>query len=81
MTDRAEMACELHENLREIWAIVSENPGISLGRIAQKAGFSKTKAFRLVGLLKKSGTLIAPGSSHGTLQATVPMITVRKDNE
>ncbi len=77
MTDRAEMACELHENLREIWSIVSENPGISLGRIAQKAGFSKTKAFRLVGLLKKSGTLVAPGSGYGTLRATVPLIKIK----
>lgn len=81
MATRKEMACKLHEDLREIWAIVSENPGISLNQIAQKTGFSKTTVFRRVGMLKKSGTLIAAGSSHGTLQATVPMITVRKTNK
>lgn len=75
------LAARLHNDLREVWAIVSEYPGITYDELSQKAGFSKSKAHKLVGLLRKSGTLVV-GESIGkhkarTLTATVPLITVK----
>ncbi len=78
LTTYKNRAERLHEDLREVWTIVSEQPGITLEQISQKMGCSKSKVFKLVGMLKKSGTLVAGGDrKYGTLQATVPMVRVK----
>lgn len=75
------LAARLHNDLREVWAIVSKYPGITYSELSQKAGFSKSKAHKLVGLLRKSGTLVVAENAgkhkSRTLTATVPLITVR----
>lgn len=74
-----ERAEQLHADLREIWAAVSEQPGVTYTEISKKVGFSRTKVRRLVGLLLDSGTLVvAKGECRHksrTLRATVPLVS------
>ena len=69
----------LHDELREVWALVTEQPGISLRAIAKELNVNLHRSRYLVGVLQASGNLTkgAP-SSCGTLWATVPMITMKR---
>ncbi len=67
----------LHDDLRNTWALVSEQPGISLRKIGENLDMTHWQVRRLVKLLTKSGTLTqAGGSKCGTLRATIPLITI-----
>lgn len=68
----------LHNDLREVWALVSEQPGISLRKIGENLDMTHWQVRRLVKLLTKSGTLTQGGENEcGTLRAPIPLITVR----
>ncbi len=68
----------LHDELREVWALVTEHPGCSLRFIARKLDVTLNRSKRLVDLLLRSGTLIRDAGKTGTLRASIPLITVRK---
>lgn len=74
---------DLHYYLREVWALVSERPGIPLRAIAAELNITVARVRMLVGLLKESGTLAAePGiSGQGTLRAAVPLLTARRGDD
>ncbi len=73
----------LHDDLREVWALVTDRPGITLRALAESLGISKTKAFKLVNLLLESGTLVQDicnkRARRKSLRATVPLITIAED--
>lgn len=69
----------LHDDLREVWATVTEQPGISVRTIAKEIHISHYRARKLVELLqdRKTGTLT--GGEHykkGTLRAPIPLLTI-----
>lgn len=67
----------LHDDLREVWALVTERPGISLRAIEKKLNIKHCRARKLVELLLKSGTLTQGNKNEcGTLRAPIPLITV-----
>ncbi|KKL53858.1 hypothetical protein LCGC14_2271190 [marine sediment metagenome] len=68
----------LHDDLREVWALVTERPGISLRAIGEKLNVTHWRARKLVELLLKSGTLTQGNKNEcGTLRAPIPLITVQ----
>ncbi len=67
----------LHDDLREVWALVSEQPGISVRNIAKEMNISHYRAQKLTKMLVKSGTLTQGDHNEmGTLRAPIPLITV-----
>lgn len=70
----------LHNDLRDIWTLVTARPGITLRAIASALGCSTTKAYKLVNMLLASGTLAQDVSNERrrtkSLHATVPMIPI-----
>lgn len=66
----------LHNELRDVWALVTDNPGCSLRFIARQLDVPVSRSKKLVDLLLKSGTLIRTKGKVGTLQASIPMITM-----
>jgi hypothetical protein len=65
---------QLHNELRAVWTLVSDRPGISLRDIGCELGYGSSKAKKLVDKLIKSRTLTREPGKMGTLRATVPMI-------
>ncbi len=66
----------LHNDLREVWALVTERPGISLRKIGEKLDMTHWHVRRLVKLLLKSGTLTRGNKNEcGTLRAPIPLLT------
>ena len=65
----------LHDDLREVWAIVTERPGISTRAIGRELNTSHARARKLVSLLLESGTLITNIGTRGTLRAPIPLLT------
>ena len=64
--------------IREVWAIVSEEPGISLRRIAQRAGLSHGRTVAIFDFLVKGGTiLVERPRKSGTARAPIPLLTKR----
>ncbi len=70
-----------HNELCEIWALVTKYPGCTLRFIAKKLDISLSRSKRLVDLLLKSGTLIRAAGSYRTLRAPIPLITIRGDTD
>ncbi len=69
----------LHNNLRDLWALVTERPRISLREIAEELNVNLARSRRLVNILLASGNLAkGPPYSGRTLRATVPMITMKR---
>ncbi|KKL71615.1 hypothetical protein LCGC14_2093110 [marine sediment metagenome] len=69
----------LHNNLRDLWALVTERPGISLREIAKELNVNLGRSRRLVNILLASGNLTKGRHYSGrTLRATVPMITMKR---
>ena len=67
----------LHDDLRAVWALVTERPGISLRSIERELNTTHWRTRRLVELLLKSGTLTQGNKNEcGTLRAPIPLITV-----
>ena len=70
----------LHNNLRDIWTLVTERTGISLREIASELDVDLSNSWRLVNILLASGNLTkGPRYSSRTLRATVPMITMKRE--
>lgn len=73
----------LHDDLRDVWTLVTAQLGITLKQISNSLGYSTTKAFGLVNMLLASGTLAQDVSGKRrrtkSLRATVPMITLERD--
>lgn len=65
-----------HKQLREIWAIVSENPGISIREIGRRLKIPHSQIRKFVGTMLEVGTLVATAGKRATLRATVPLITL-----
>ncbi len=66
----------LHNDLREVWALVSERPGISLRTIGEKLDMTHWQVRRIVNLLLKSKTLTQGNKNEcGTLRAPIPLLT------
>ncbi len=68
----------LHDDLREVWALVTKRPGISLRVIAQELDVTVSRSKRLVDLLLQSGTLIRDTGKTGTLRVSIPLITIER---
>ena len=69
----------LHYELRDLWALVTEQPGITLREIANELDVTLRRSRRLVNILLASGNLTkGPHYSGRTLRATVPMITMKR---
>ena len=68
----------LHDDLREIWALVTEQPGISVRAIGRELDMSHAQTRRRCDLLIKSGTLTQATGKYRTLQATIPLITITR---
>lgn len=67
------------DEMREVWALVTEQPGISLRSIASELNITFSRAKTIVNWLLKSGTLTkGSGKVHKTLRATVPLLTIRE---
>ena len=66
----------LHNELREIWALVTKHPGCSLRFIANELDITLSRSKRLVDLLLRSGTLIRDAGRIGTLRVSIPLITI-----
>lgn len=68
----------LHNELREIWALVTENPGCTLRFIANELDVTLGRSKRLVDKLLQSGNLIRDAGKHGSLRVSIPLVTVRE---
>ena len=69
----------LHNNLRDLWALVTDRPGISLRAIAKELNVNLHRSRYLVGVLQASGNLTKGAPRDvGVLRATVPMITMKR---
>lgn len=69
---------QLTNDLRDVWTLVTSQPGISVRTIAAQIGVTDYRARLLVNVLLESGTLTREGDMHGTLRVTVPMITLKE---
>jgi hypothetical protein len=67
----------LFDDLRNVWALVSDEPGISQRGIARRLGFRYGYGRKLVMILLESGNLINQPGTVGTLRATVPLLTMK----
>jgi DNA-binding IscR family transcriptional regulator len=70
---------DLFDDLRDIWTLVTAQPGISVRAIARHHGWSNYHTIKMVKILLESGTLTCKSGASGTLRATVPMIDYRSD--
>ena len=69
----------LNNELRDLWALVTEQPGITLREIAKELNVNLGRSRRLVNILLASGNLTKGRHYSGrTLRATVPMITMKR---
>ena len=74
-----EQRVRLHNNLRDLWTLVTERPGISLREIASELDVALSNSWRLVNILLASGNLTkGPPRDVGVLRATSPMITMKR---
>lgn len=71
----------LHNELRDVWALVTQHPGCTLRFIASELDVTLNRSKRLVDLLLRSGTLIRDAERFGTLRVSIPLITVRKGTD
>ncbi len=69
----------LHNELREVWALVTKYPGCSLRFIAKEIDVPLSRSKRLVDRLLQSGTLIRVAGKVGTLRAPIPFITAESN--
>lgn len=64
--------------IREVWAIVSDAPGISIREIARRAGMSYGKTVTIFEFLVKGGTiLVEKPRKGGTARVSIPLLTKR----
>lgn len=71
----------LHNELRDVWALVTQHPGCTLRFIASELGVTLSRSKRLVDLLLQSGTLIRDAGRFGTLRVSIPLIPARKGTD
>lgn len=68
----------LHNELRDVWALVTQHPGCTLRFIANELDVTLSRSKRLVDLLLRSGTLIRDAGRFGTLRVSIPLVTKRE---
>ena len=61
--------------IREVWAMVSDNPGISIRAMAKKSGISFGKTAAILDFLVKCGTVKVEKGQGGTARAPIPLLT------
>jgi hypothetical protein len=71
---------QLTDDLRIVWGLVSEEPGIATRKIGRRLNWTHAKARKIVDLFIESETLTAAPGKQGTLRATVPLFTIRIRN-
>lgn len=71
----------LHNEFREVWALVSVHPGCTLRFIAKELDISLSRSKRLVDRLIQGKTLIRDTGKFGTLQAPIPLIYLPNEVE
>lgn len=67
------------KQIRDVWSIISDKPGVSFTEIREKTHMSMGKIVAIVDFLKQCGTVTQAKGKSRTLRATVPLLTVHVD--
>ena len=69
----------LVSDMRNIWGLVTEEPGISIRKLSLITQMTYYRTRKLVRLLLESGTLVGDrNGGKGSLRATVPLVSMRR---